>query len=43
MGEGGTIGAPAALTNAIADAIGARITESYLPPSRVLELLATRP
>jgi aerobic carbon-monoxide dehydrogenase large subunit len=39
VGEGGTIGAPAALTNAIADAIGVPITESYLPPSRVLELL----
>jgi carbon-monoxide dehydrogenase large subunit len=40
VGEGGTIGAPAALTNAIADAIGVPIAESYLPPSRVLELLA---
>jgi len=39
VGEGGTIGAPAALTNAIADAIGVPVTESHLPPSRVLELL----
>jgi carbon-monoxide dehydrogenase large subunit len=41
VGEGGAVGAPAALVNAIADAlrpVGARITESYLPPSRVLEL-----
>ena len=43
VGEGGTIGAPAALTNAVADAIGVPITESYLPPSRVLELLAGSP
>jgi carbon-monoxide dehydrogenase large subunit len=40
VGEGGTIGAPAALVNAIADAIDRPVTESYLPPSRVLELLA---
>ena len=42
VGEGGAIGAPAALVNAIADALaphGARITERYLPPGRVLELL----
>ena len=39
VGEGGTIGAPAALTNAIADAIGIEVTESHLPPWRVLELL----
>jgi carbon-monoxide dehydrogenase large subunit len=43
VGEGGTIGAPAALTNAIADAIGVPVLESYLPPSRVLELLAEGP
>ncbi|HZQ56487.1 MAG TPA: xanthine dehydrogenase family protein molybdopterin-binding subunit [Acidimicrobiales bacterium] len=43
VGEGGTIGAPAALTNAIADAIGVPVRESYLPPSRVLELLAESP
>jgi carbon-monoxide dehydrogenase large subunit len=39
VGEGGAIGAPAALTNAIADAIGVPVTECHLPPSRVLELL----
>jgi carbon-monoxide dehydrogenase large subunit len=43
VGEGGTIGAPAAVTNAIADAIGVALTESHLPPWRVLELLATGP
>lgn len=41
VGEGGMIGAPAALTNAIEDALAnqhARITNQYLPPSRILEL-----
>lgn len=41
VGEGGMIAAPAALTNAIEDALrhrGVRITESYLPPARILEL-----
>ncbi|MBX6376976.1 MAG: xanthine dehydrogenase family protein [Clostridia bacterium] len=41
VGEGGAIVAPAALTNAIEDALaplGVRITEQYLPPSRILEL-----
>jgi len=41
VGEGGMIGAPAAITNAIEDAlsaVGARVTEQYLPPSRILEL-----
>ncbi len=41
VGEGGMIGAPAALTNAIEDALasrGVRITEQYLPPYRILEL-----
>jgi len=40
----GAIGAPAALCNAIEDALipfGVRITEQYLPPSRILELIAT--
>ena len=39
--EGGAIGAPAALTNAIKDALvpfGARIREPCLPPHRILEL-----
>jgi aerobic carbon-monoxide dehydrogenase large subunit len=42
VGEGGMIAAPAALTNAIEDALrhlGVRITESFLPPSRILELM----
>jgi aerobic carbon-monoxide dehydrogenase large subunit len=42
VGEGGAIGAPAALTNAIEDALapfGVPIREQYLPPSRIVELL----
>jgi aerobic carbon-monoxide dehydrogenase large subunit len=41
VGEGGMIGSPAALTNAIEDALadlGVRITEQHLPPTRILEL-----
>jgi len=41
VGEGGAIAAPAALTNAIEDALaplGVKIREQYLPPSRILEL-----
>jgi carbon-monoxide dehydrogenase large subunit len=41
VGEGGMILAPAAITNAIEDALahlGVRITEQYLPPGRILEL-----
>jgi carbon-monoxide dehydrogenase large subunit len=41
VGEGGMIVAPAALTNAIADALlpfGAKVTEQYLPPAKVLKL-----
>ena len=41
VGEGGMIGAPAAVTNAIEDALspfGARITSQYLPPTTILEL-----
>jgi carbon-monoxide dehydrogenase large subunit len=41
VGEGGMIGAPAALCNAIEDALadlGVRITEQHLPPARILEL-----
>ncbi|WP_420638899.1 xanthine dehydrogenase family protein molybdopterin-binding subunit [Candidatus Poriferisocius sp.] len=43
VGEGGAIGAPAALCNAIEDALapwGATITEQYLPPSRILDFIA---
>jgi carbon-monoxide dehydrogenase large subunit len=46
VGEGGAIGAPPALTNAIEDALapfGVRITEDYLPPSRILELAGIVP
>ncbi len=41
VGEGGMIGAPAALCNAVEDALsdlGVRITEEHLPPARILEL-----
>ena len=41
VGEGGMIAAPAAITNAIEDALshlGVRITEQHLPPCRILEL-----
>jgi aerobic carbon-monoxide dehydrogenase large subunit len=41
VGEGGAIGAPAAVTNAIEDALapfGVRIREQHLPPSRIVEL-----
>lgn len=42
VGEGGAIGSPAAVCNAIEDALApwdAKITEQYLPPSRVLEFI----
>ncbi|MCB0991955.1 MAG: xanthine dehydrogenase family protein, partial [Acidimicrobiales bacterium] len=41
VGEGGMIGAPAAITNAIEHALaplGAKVTSQYLPPTRILEL-----
>ena len=41
VGEGGALVAPAALTNAIEDALvplGVTINEQYLPPSRIMEL-----
>ncbi len=37
-GEGGMIGAPPALGNAVSDALGVQVTELYLPPHRILEL-----
>ena len=46
VGEGGMIGAPAAITNAIEDALspfGARITTQYLPPTKILELAGIIP
>ncbi|HEV8297290.1 MAG TPA: molybdopterin cofactor-binding domain-containing protein, partial [Acidimicrobiales bacterium] len=42
VGEGGAIGAPAALSAAIEDALGplgVRIDDQYLPPARVLALI----
>jgi carbon-monoxide dehydrogenase large subunit len=42
VGEGGAIGSPAALSNAIEDALehlGVRVTEQYLPPERLFALL----
>ena len=42
VGEGGAIGAPAALTNAIEDAVwhlGGRVHDQYLPPWKVLDLI----
>jgi carbon-monoxide dehydrogenase large subunit len=44
VGEGGMIIAPAAVTNAIEDALspfGVRISTQHLPPSRLLELVGT--
>jgi carbon-monoxide dehydrogenase large subunit len=46
VGEGGAIAAPPALVSAIEDALspfGVRITEQYLPPSRILELIGAIP
>ena len=44
VGEGGLIGAPAAITNAVADAVrhlGIDICEQHLPSQRMRELLAS--
>jgi carbon-monoxide dehydrogenase large subunit len=41
VGEAGAVVSPAALTNAIEDALaflGVRVTEQHLPPFRILEL-----
>jgi carbon-monoxide dehydrogenase large subunit len=46
MGEGGTIGAPAAIANAVADAVrhlGARITALPIRPQTLLGRAAARP
>jgi carbon-monoxide dehydrogenase large subunit len=43
VGEGGFLGTPAAVLNAVADALapfGASITETHLPPQRIRELVA---
>jgi carbon-monoxide dehydrogenase large subunit len=45
MAEGGTIGAPAALANAVADALApfdVSITSTPLTPIRLFELLSAR-
>jgi carbon-monoxide dehydrogenase large subunit len=39
MGEGGTIGAPAAVANALADALGADIVELPMTPERIFRLM----
>jgi carbon-monoxide dehydrogenase large subunit len=44
LGEGGMIIAPAAITNAIEDALApfdARVREQHLPPSRIVEMVST--
>jgi carbon-monoxide dehydrogenase large subunit len=41
VGEGGALGAPAAVTSAIEDALrplGVKVLDQYLPPARILEL-----
>ena len=46
VGEGGAIAAPPTVTNAIEDAlepVGVRITDQYLPPTRILELIGAIP
>jgi carbon-monoxide dehydrogenase large subunit len=46
VGEGGMIVAPAAIVNAIEDALlpfGVRVREQHLPPARILELIGTVP
>ena len=46
VGEGGAIGAPPAVSSAIEDALtpfGVRLTEQYVPPSRILELTGVLP
>ena len=44
VGEGGMINAPAAIVNAIEDALqpfGVRVEEQHLPPARIVELVGT--
>jgi carbon-monoxide dehydrogenase large subunit len=46
VGEGGMIVAPAAVTNAVEDALtpfGVQVREQHLPPARILELLGKIP
>ena len=39
MGEGGTIGAPAAIANAVADALGQEVLELPVTPERLFRLI----
>jgi carbon-monoxide dehydrogenase large subunit len=39
MGEGGTIGAPAAIANAIADALALNVNELPMTPERLFRLV----
>ncbi len=39
MGEGGTIGAPAAIANALADALGRDVCELPMTPERIFRLM----
>jgi carbon-monoxide dehydrogenase large subunit len=43
VGEGGAICAPPAITNAISDALGAKITQLPITPTRILELMGAIP
>jgi carbon-monoxide dehydrogenase large subunit len=42
LGEGGTVGAPAVLTNAVADALGTDVLDLPIAPDRLLSLLRPR-
>jgi carbon-monoxide dehydrogenase large subunit len=42
VGEGGIVAAPAAVVNAVADAVGAAVTRLPLTPERVLGLIDTK-
>ncbi len=43
VGEGGAICAPPAITNAISDALGAKITQLPITPTRILEFMGAIP
>ena len=43
MGEGGTIGAPAAIANALADALGTDVSELPMTPERLYRLIRQQP
>lgn len=42
MGEGGTIGAPAAIANAVSDALGIEVTTLPITPERIFQLVQNR-